>query len=127
MRRQRVLAAYVLLQPFMQMIFALMMPIALTLIFLVKLPIWLALFTYAPLYLFGLQVCLDFTGLMDFIRVQHLPLTWRVLATMAIAYLPYQWLMAFAAARGVARQMRRRTNWEKTVHLGMHRVERRAA
>jgi cellulose synthase/poly-beta-1,6-N-acetylglucosamine synthase-like glycosyltransferase len=127
MRRQRLLAAYVLLQPFMQAIFALMVPVALGLMLLVKLPIWLALFTYAPLYLFGLQVCLDFAGLVDFIRVQRLRLSWRVIATMAVAYLPYQWLMAFAAVRGVSRQLRQRTNWEKTAHLGMHRLERKAA
>jgi hypothetical protein len=40
---------------------------------------------------------------------------------MALGYLPYQWVLAYASVRATARQLRGITNWEKTQHIGAHR------
>ena len=39
-----------------------------------------------------------------------------------LGYLPYQWLLGFAALRAVWRQLRGMNNWEKTNHIGAHRA-----
>ena len=38
-----------------------------------------------------------------------------------IGFFPYQWLMAVSALRAITRQLRNRTDWEKTAHIGIHR------
>jgi cellulose synthase/poly-beta-1,6-N-acetylglucosamine synthase-like glycosyltransferase len=118
---QRLLAAYILTVPFMQGMFALMLPISLAMMVLLKLPLPLAMLTYVPLYTFGLQVCIDVAGLLEFIQVHQRVLSWRMLIVTVISLLPYQWLLAVAALRAVTRQLRKRTDWEKTAHIGVHR------
>jgi cellulose synthase/poly-beta-1,6-N-acetylglucosamine synthase-like glycosyltransferase len=118
---KRILAAYVLLTPFIQALFFLLMPVSLGMITLVKLPVWLALLTYLPLYAFCLQACLDLAGIVEFVRAQRIRLSWHMLLITPIAFLPYQWLLSLAALRAVYRQARRHTDWEKTTHIGIHR------
>jgi cellulose synthase/poly-beta-1,6-N-acetylglucosamine synthase-like glycosyltransferase len=120
---QRVLAAYVLVVPFTQALFALMLPVSLGMILFVKLPVWVALLTYTPLYVFGLQACTDVAGLVEFIGAHKGKLSWRVLLTTTVGYFPYQAVLAFSSLRAAVRQARRRADWEKTVHLGAHRLQ----
>jgi hypothetical protein len=40
---------------------------------------------------------------------------------MFLTYLPYQWLLSYAAVRAVWREIRGVNNWEKTQHVGAHR------
>jgi hypothetical protein len=40
---------------------------------------------------------------------------------MAIAWIPFQLVVSFAALRALGRQMRGVNNWEKTQHIGAHR------
>lgn len=125
--QQRILAAYILAVPFIQALFTIIMPISLVMIVLVKLPVWIAMYTWIPLYVFCLQACLDVAGLVEFIRIQKREFSWRVLLNVAIGYFPYQWLLAYAALRAVIRQLGRRNNWEKTMHVGIHRRMRSVA
>jgi len=41
--------------------------------------------------------------------------------SMALTFLPFQWLLSVSAVRGVYRELRGQRNWEKTAHLGAHR------
>lgn len=125
-RTQRLLAAYVLMTPFIQGLFTLLMPVSLAMILLVKLPVWLALITYVPLYVFVLQACLDVAGLFEFVRVQKRAFSWRAVCTTALGFFPYQFLLAVAALRAVVRHARGQNNWEKTAHAGLHRQTRPA-
>lgn len=118
---QRLLAAYILAGPFIQAAFAAMLPISLCMMFLVKLPVLLAMFTFVPLYMFGMQLCLDMVALAEFMRAQQREYSWRTFALTLIGFAPYQWLLAFAASRAIVRQIRNQTNWEKTAHVGAHR------
>jgi cellulose synthase/poly-beta-1,6-N-acetylglucosamine synthase-like glycosyltransferase len=124
---QRLLAAYVLAVPFIQAMFTLTMPVSLVMIALVKLPVWIAMYTFIPLYIFCLQACLDIAGLVEFVHIQKREFSWRVLLNVVVGFFPYQWLLAYAALRAVMRQVGRRNNWEKTMHVGMHRRVRSAA
>ena len=49
------------------------------------------------------------------------------MALMAVAWFPYQLVLAYAATRAVVRQMRGINNWEKTEHVGAHRGHVREA
>jgi cellulose synthase/poly-beta-1,6-N-acetylglucosamine synthase-like glycosyltransferase len=118
---QRLLAAYILTVPFIQGLLALMLPTSLAMMVLVKLPVALTMLTYLPLYTFGLQVCINVAGLLEFIQVHQRVLSWRMLIVTVISLLPYQWLLAVATLRAITRQLRKRTDWEKTAHLGVHR------
>jgi len=118
---QRLLAAYVLTTPFMQGLFALLLPVSIFMMVYVKLPVFLAVLTFVPLYGFGLQACIDMLGLIEFMQSHGKAISVRVLASAAIGYLPYQWLLAFAAVRAIVRQVRHQNDWEKTAHLGVHK------
>ncbi len=41
---------------------------------------------------------------------------------LVVTYLPYQWLLGFAALRAVWRELRGVNTWEKTAHTGAHRA-----
>jgi len=125
--RQRFLAGYLMGVPFLQAAFSLMLPVSVAMIVLVKLPVGVALATFLPLYLFGMQICIDMTGLVEFVHAQRRRLSPGTLLAMLIGAIPYQLLMAFAAARAVVRQMRGHRDWEKTAHFGAHRKVENAA
>jgi hypothetical protein len=118
---QQALAAYILTTPFLQGMFALMTPISIFMIVFVKLPVFVAVLTFIPLYGFGLQACIDMLGLVEFMQSHGDAISLRVLLNAAVGYFPYQWLLAFSSLRAIVRQARNQTNWEKTAHLGAHR------
>ena len=118
---QRLLAFYVLILPELQAFFALMIPVSLTMIFFVKLPLVLAMFTFLPLYCLILTVFIDLAGLREFLKAHKRRWRWREAAITALAFFPYQWILGIGALRAVYRYVRGTSNWEKTTHLGQHR------
>lgn len=118
---QRALAAYVLTTPFVQGLFALMMPISIVMMVYVKMPVFFAVLTFIPLYGFILQALIDMLGLIEFMQSHGTSISVKVLLSAALGYIPYQWLLAFSAVRAIVRQARNQTNWEKTAHLGVHK------
>jgi len=118
---QRLLALYVLVLPEVQALFALMVPISVLMFFLVKLPLWLAMITFMPLYCFVLAVFIDLAGLHEFLKAHHRPWRWREAATLLLAFFPYQMLLGLGAMRAVWRYIKGASNWEKTAHIGQHR------
>ena len=119
---QKALAAYVLMTPFVQGMFALLMPVSIVMMISVKLPVGLAVLTFIPLYGFILQACIDMLGLIEFMQSHGTRISIKVLLSAAIGYIPYQWLLAFSAVRAIVRHVRNQTNWEKTAHLGVHKA-----
>jgi transcriptional regulator with GAF, ATPase, and Fis domain len=61
-------------------------------------------------------------GTIVFTREYHvrLPVTLPVVAILT--FLPYQIVLGASSVRAVARALRRQNNWEKTAHIGAHRV-----
>ena len=119
---QRLLAFYVLTLPELQAFFALFVPVSLAMFFFVKLPIWLALMTFLPLYCFVLTVFIDMAGLQEFLKAHKRKWSWREALVMVLAFFPYQCLLGFGALRAVFRYIKGASNWEKTAHIGQHRA-----
>jgi len=119
---QRLLAFYVLILPEMQAFFAVMLPIAIIMIFLVKFPLWLTFFTFLPLYCFMLAIFIDLAGLHEFLKAHQRKWRWREAFILMIFFFPYQYVLSVGALRAVYRAMRGASNWEKTAHVGQHRT-----
>jgi len=121
LRRQRLLALYVLILPEVQAFLTLMMPVSLVMFIFAKLPLWFAMLTILPLYCFVLAAFIDLAGLYEFLKVHGRKWSWRDALWMAVTFFPYQWMLSFSALRAAVRFIRGATNWEKTAHLGQHR------
>jgi cellulose synthase/poly-beta-1,6-N-acetylglucosamine synthase-like glycosyltransferase len=118
---QRLLAFYTLSFPFYQALMMLYLPLSLWLMFFVKVPVLVALLSTLPLYLVLAQATLSIVGLYEFTAAHRLRPSPLMPLWIAVAYLPYQWLLACAALRAVWRQLLGMTSWEKTTHVGAHR------
>ncbi len=119
---QKLLALYVLVLPEILAFFALMLPVSIVMLFFIKLPLWIAILTFMPLYCFILALFIDLAGLHEFVKVHHRKWKWREALTLIIAFVPYQLLMGIGSIRAVWRQMRGASNWEKTAHIGQHKA-----
>lgn len=119
--RQRALAVYILAFPLVQAAMLLYVPVSLWLMFFVKVNVALAMLSSLPLYVLALQYGISLLGLYEFTAIHHLKPSFLTPVRLLIAYLPYQWLLSFAALRAAWRQLRGINNWEKTAHLGAHR------
>jgi glycosyltransferase XagB len=62
-------------------------------------------------------------GLGEFCRSYGLRARLRDYLRLLLGALPYHLLLALAAARAVARELRGNRSWEKTAHVGAHRSE----
>jgi glycosyltransferase XagB len=120
---KQMLAFYVLILPEVQALFALMVPISLVMFFFVKLPLWIAMMTYLPLYCFILAIFIDLAGLHEFLKAHHRPWRWGEAIVTLLAFIPYQVLLGLGAIRAVYRFIKRTNNWEKTAHVGQHRTK----
>lgn len=118
---QRLLALYVLILPEVQALFALLIPISLVMFFFVKFPLWLAMFTFLPLYCLVLTIFIDLAGLREFLKAHKRRWRWSEAIITVLAFFPYQWILGIGALRAVYRYIRGISNWEKTRHLGQHR------
>jgi cellulose synthase/poly-beta-1,6-N-acetylglucosamine synthase-like glycosyltransferase len=119
---QRLLALYTLGFPLIQASTVIYLPISLWLMFFGKLPILLALISSLPVYVLFVQIIISLVGLAEFTALHRARPALLALAWMLVTYMPYQWLLGFAALRAVWRQIRGVNNWEKTRHIGAHRV-----
>jgi cellulose synthase/poly-beta-1,6-N-acetylglucosamine synthase-like glycosyltransferase len=118
---QRLLAFYVLILPEVQALFAVLVPVAIAMILLVKFPLWLGLFTFMPLYCFVLAVFIDLAGLHEFLKAHQRKWRWREAVILVLAFFPYQFILGVGACRAVYRYIQGASNWEKTAHIGQHR------
>lgn len=119
---QRLLAFYVLAFPLLQAVTMLYLPISIWMIFYAKAPILVAMISSLPVYVLILQLVISLLGLHEFTEAHGLKASPRAFLALTAAYFPYQWLLGYAAIRAVWRQLRRINTWEKTAHVGAHRV-----
>src|SRR5438128_2708310 len=98
---QRLLAFYVLTLPELQAFFALMVPVSVVMFFAVKLPLWLAMLTFLPLYCFTLGLFIQLAGLHEFLKAHGRKWSWREAFLMLFFFFPYQWLLSIGALRAI--------------------------
>ncbi len=120
---QRMLAFYTLGFPFMQALLMLYIPVSVYLMLFVKLPDLVALITTLPLYMVLVQYAINVIGLFEFGAVQKLKVSPLWAFRLMLFYLPFQWMINFAALRAVWRELLGINNWEKTAHTGALRGE----
>jgi cellulose synthase/poly-beta-1,6-N-acetylglucosamine synthase-like glycosyltransferase len=119
---QKMLALYVLIQPELQALFALMIPISILMAIFVRLPVWMTILTFAPMYclIFGLFISL--AGLHEFVKVHNRKWRWREAFLLVLTFIPYQLLLGIGAVRAVWRHVTGSKSWEKTAHVGQQRA-----
>jgi glycosyltransferase XagB len=115
------LAVYTLVFPLFQALMMLYLPVSLWTVLAVKVATPVALLSTLPLYLVVGQLVICVLGIYEFTAVHRLRLSLLTPVYLALAYFPYQWLLALAALRAVWRQLLGVNTWEKTTHVGAHR------
>jgi cellulose synthase/poly-beta-1,6-N-acetylglucosamine synthase-like glycosyltransferase len=120
-RRSRLLAAYTLGFPFFQGVATVLTPLLLGIGAITKVPLPLALWLYAPLLAFGAATVIDAAALRELALRFHLSVGWRDTFRVVWSTVPFLVLLGVASLRAAWREVRGRTNWEKTLHAGAHR------
>lgn len=118
---QRLMALYTLGFPLFQALMLVYVPISIWSIFNAKVAVLVAMVSTLPLYMLVIQLCISAVGLYEFTSVHRLRPSPTMLLRLLAAYMPYQWLLGYAALRAVWRQLRGVNSWEKTTHTGAHR------
>ncbi|RVU15887.1 glycosyltransferase [Streptomyces antnestii] len=121
-RKQRWLAFYVLAFPHGQALLGVYLIVSLATMFLLKVPVLVALVSSLPVLMLLAHFVTQAVGLYEFADAHGLQATPRAVLRMAVAWYPYQLVLAYAATRAMRRQLAGRTNWEKTQHVGAHRA-----
>jgi cellulose synthase/poly-beta-1,6-N-acetylglucosamine synthase-like glycosyltransferase len=119
---QRLLAIYTLAFPSIQCLLGLYVLVSLATMFTIKTQVLVAIMLSLPLYLLLAHLLLAVIGLYEFTGAHQLKPSWRTPWVMALTYLPYQWVLSYAAVRATVRELRGINNWEKTAHVGAHRL-----
>lgn len=121
-RRQRWLACYTLGFPQAQALLAIYVPVSLLMMLAFKTPVLVALISYLPVAMLFAHFLTSAVGLYEFTDAHGLQASPKEVFHMAIAWIPYQLVVSYAALRAVRRQMKGASDWEKTQHIGAHRV-----
>jgi cellulose synthase/poly-beta-1,6-N-acetylglucosamine synthase-like glycosyltransferase len=120
-RKQRLLAFYTLAFPHGQALLGLYFLSTLVTMFVLKTPVLVALVSYLPVLMLVAHFLTSVVGLYEFTEAHGLKATPATVARMAVAWFPYQLILAYAAVRASWRQLKGMSNWEKTAHVGAHR------
>jgi glycosyltransferase XagB len=120
-RAQRMLALYTLAFPNAQAALGLYALFSFVTIFTAKAPVLIALLSYLPILLLVAHFVTAVVGLYEFAEAHRLRASWVTVLKMALAWMPYQFILSYAALRAVLREMQGIDNWEKTQHVGAHR------
>ncbi|MFN0074625.1 MAG: glycosyltransferase [Chloroflexota bacterium] len=119
---RRLLALYTLSFPLFQALMLLYIPFSVWSMISLKVHEVAALISTLPLYMLAAQFGINLIGLYEFTGVHGLRASrWSPLKLL-IAYLPFQWMLGYAALRAAWRHLRGMNSWEKTTHLGAHRT-----
>jgi len=118
---QRALALYTLSYPLFQAMLMLIWPLTIAAVLFLKMPVPVAIVSFLPLYALMLQYLAAVAGAFVFTREYTFRFPLLLPLTMALTFLPFQWLLGISAVRGVWRELLGVNNWEKTAHLGAHR------
>ncbi len=118
--RQRMLARYTLLMPFVQCLCGLLIPVSAAAFLFVKLPVLIALATCVPLVPAAMTLMADMVALHDFGKDYGLKVGLRHYLRLCWGYFPYQLILSAAAVKAATDQLRGKNTWYKTAHSGSH-------
>ena len=118
---QRLMAIYTLGFPAAQAVLGFYIIVSVLMMFTLKTPVLIAITLDLPFYLLAAHFTMSVIGLYEFTAAHGMKPTWKTPLVMALGYLPYQWVLAYASMRATIRHLRGMNNWEKTQHVGAHR------
>ncbi len=118
---RRLLALYTFSSPLVQMALMMLWPLVLIGSLFLKVPLLVAMVAFLPLYGMVFQFAMTMVGAFIFTREYGLRLPIYMPLVMTVTWLPYQWILGWAALRAGYRELNIHTNWEKTAHSGAHR------
>lgn len=121
--QQQLMAVYILLQPVIHhfAIFGFfIMPIAVAGF---KVPVWLAIYSFIPLYLLSLELGISMLGLHELAKLYNQRLYRRQYFGIFMSYISYQLVLVIASTRAFIRLILGNSTWEKTSHMNTHRVD----
>jgi cellulose synthase/poly-beta-1,6-N-acetylglucosamine synthase-like glycosyltransferase len=118
--RQRTLGAYTLAMPCLMALVWVLMPVALATAVVVKAPVPITLVSFLPAVPMLSMLAVEVVGLGEFCRAYGERASMRDYGRLVLGLPLYQAVLAFAAARAVAREARGDRGWEKTAHTGLH-------
>ena len=121
-RHQRALAFYTLAFPHAQAMLGLYAPIAVLMVFVVNAPVVVAMLSFLPVLFMVAHFLTGVIGLYEFADAHKLKATPVTVIRMAFMWIPYQLVLSYAALRALRRLLAGRGEWEKTQHIGAHRV-----
>jgi cellulose synthase/poly-beta-1,6-N-acetylglucosamine synthase-like glycosyltransferase len=119
--RQRLLACYTLAFPYLQAALVVGTPFTLLETFFLKLPVPITLLGYFPSAVLCLQCVIYAIGAYAFAKEYKFHLSFFQLAQLLLTIIPFQFIIGISSLRGVYRELTKKTNWEKTRHVGAHR------
>jgi cellulose synthase/poly-beta-1,6-N-acetylglucosamine synthase-like glycosyltransferase/putative flippase GtrA len=119
--RQRLLARYTLAMPFLQAFIGPLVPLSVAAVLMLKVPVLAALISFLPLTPTLMVVVVEVAGLGEFCRSYGFKPRPRDYLRLVLGTAVYHLLLAAAAFRAVARELRGHRGWEKTAHVGAHR------
>lgn len=121
-RRQRWLARYTLAMPFLQAITGVAIPVSIAAMLLLDVPVVLALLSFVPAIPTLATIAFEVAGLREFCRLYYVRPRAGDYVRLVLGTFPYQVLLAAAALRAVVRELLGVRSWEKTAHVGAHRL-----
>jgi cellulose synthase/poly-beta-1,6-N-acetylglucosamine synthase-like glycosyltransferase len=125
--RQRLLGAYILTMPYVMAMSWVLVPIAIATAVFVKAPVTVSMISFLPAIPMLSILAIELIGLGDFGREYGERPSARDYGRLIVGMPVYQLVLAFSAARAVAREARGSRGWEKTEHHGLHLDGARAA
>jgi len=121
-RGQRLLAWYTLVFPHAQALLGLYLPVAVFAALVLRAPVPIALLSWLPVLLIAAHFVTAVVGLYEVTGAHGLKASPGMVLTMALTWVPYQLVLAYAAVRALRRHLTGVGNWEKTAHVGAHRT-----
>lgn len=112
---------YILMSPFISILLAFYTPLGIYLGIYHKLPIPLAMLSFLPLYVVGIQILTQLVGFFEFTRSYHRKMKFFDACKVVLTYYPYQLLLIWASVRAIYRFSITNNSWDKTSHMNVHR------
>jgi cellulose synthase/poly-beta-1,6-N-acetylglucosamine synthase-like glycosyltransferase/putative flippase GtrA len=121
--RQQLLAGYILAAPMLQAFSCALVPVALVTVFVLKVPIALAMFMFTPLIPMALAIISMLAGVRAFGHDYGQRVRLRHYASILFLTPVYQVILAMAAVVAVGKYLRGDKGWYKTGRLNQHRSQ----
>ncbi len=121
--RGKLLAGYILGAPILQAFSCGLVPVALLTVFVVKVPVALAMFMFTPLIPMALTIVSMLAGVRAFGHDYRQRVRLRHYASILFLTPVYQVILAMAAVVAVGKYFRGDKGWYKTARLNQHRTQ----